>query len=80
MAVKVTIDHEHHIAVPTAIRDQLRLHPGDQLIAHVRDGDIVLVPEHGDAVDQLRGLHREIWEGVDIDHYLDRERDSWETS
>ena len=28
--------------------------------------------------EQLPGLHREIWEGVDPDEYLERERASWE--
>ena len=27
---------------------------------------------------QLAGLHREIWEGIDTDAYLQEERDAWE--
>jgi len=30
--------------------------------------------------DALAGLHREIWEGVDTDAYLQQERDAWEPS
>lgn len=30
--------------------------------------------------DALAGLHREIWEGVDTDAYLQEERDAWEPS
>jgi len=30
--------------------------------------------------DTLAGLHREIWEGVDTDAYLQQERDAWEPS
>jgi hypothetical protein len=26
----------------------------------------------------LSGLGKEIWEGVDVDEYLNRERDSWD--
>ncbi len=30
--------------------------------------------------DTLAGLHREIWEGVDTDAYMQQERDAWEPS
>lgn len=80
MPVKVKINSKHQIAVPSAIRKELHLGPGDRLLAHVRNGVIVLVPERGDAVEQLRGLHREIWEGVDANEYVNQERDAWDTS
>lgn len=34
----------------------------------------------GTYTDYLAGLHREIWEGLDTDAYLDQERDAWPTS
>ncbi len=33
----------------------------------------------GSYTDYLAGLHREIWEGVDTDAYLQQERDEWQT-
>lgn len=27
---------------------------------------------------ELRGLGKEIWEGIDAQEYIDRERDSWD--
>jgi AbrB family looped-hinge helix DNA binding protein len=75
--IPVKISSKHQIAVPSAIRKELGLEAGDRLLARVRDGVIVLVPERGSALDQLRGLHREIWEG-DIDAYLDEERNAWD--
>lgn len=80
MSIKVKISSKHQIAVPSAIRKELQLVPGDQLLARVRDGVIVLVPVRGDAVDQLRGLGREIWKDTDVDEYINQERDSWEAS
>ena len=76
----VKISSKHQIAVPSAIRKELGLEAGDYLLAQVRDGVIVLVPRRGDAVDQLRGLHREIWEGEDAQTYIDRERDAWDSA
>jgi len=75
--MSVKISSKHQIAVPAAIRKELDLEAGDRLLAQVRDGVIVLVPERGSALDQLRGLYREIWEG-DIQAYLDEERDAWD--
>lgn len=75
--ISVKISSKHQIAVPSAIRKELELKAGDRLLAQVRDGVIVLVPERGSALDQLRGLYGEIWEG-DIQAYLDEERDAWD--
>jgi len=50
---------------------------GDYLRVEVQDGVIMLIPEPTDPVEELRGLGREIWEGVDAQEYVDRERDGW---
>ncbi|MCO5221460.1 MAG: AbrB/MazE/SpoVT family DNA-binding domain-containing protein [Thermomicrobiales bacterium] len=76
--ISVKISSKHQIAVPSAIRKELQLEAGDRLSARVRDGVIVLVPQRGDAVDQLRCLHPEIWTS-DIQSYLDEERDAWDS-
>ena len=78
--ISVKISSKHQIAVPSAIRKELHLEAGDHLLAEVRDGVIVLVPRRGDALDQLRGVHREIWAGADIQEYIDEERDSWDSA
>ncbi len=75
--ISVKIRSKHQIAVPSAIRKELCLEAGDRLLAQVRDGVIVLVPARGSALDQLRGLHREVWE-CDIQAYLDEEREAWD--
>lgn len=31
-----------------------------------------------DPAKHLRGLHKEIWQGVDVERYLEQERDSWD--
>ena len=74
--VPVKISSKHEIVVPSAIRKELNLAAGDYLLARVRDAVIVLVPRRGDAVDQLRGLHRDVWEGEDNQAHIDRERDA----
>jgi prevent-host-death family protein len=34
----------------------------------------------GSYTDHLAGLHREIWQDIDTDAYLQQERDAWELS
>lgn len=80
MVTRLVISSEHRIEVPSTIREELRLDAGDHLLAHVRDGVLVLVPEGRNPVERLRGLYREIWEGIDAHEYVNQERDSWEAS
>jgi AbrB family looped-hinge helix DNA binding protein len=78
--IAVKISSKHQIAVPSAIRKELGLAAGDYLLARVRDGVIVLVPRRGDAVDQLLGLYRDVWEHEDVQAYVDQERDAWDSA
>jgi hypothetical protein len=45
----------------------------------LRGGYAVLLPEPQDYSQRLRGLHREIWEGVEPQEYVRQERDAWRT-
>jgi len=77
MKLRVKVTSEHHIDIPVAVRERLAIHGGDYLQMDVRDGVIVLIPESRDPIAELRGLGREIWEGVDVQDYIDGEREDW---
>lgn len=79
MAARVTVSDDFQIEVPDEARERLRLKAGDRLLVEVRDGSIVMVPEPNDYVGRLRGLHRDVWEGVDPQAYVNGERDAWTT-
>ncbi len=53
-------------------QDQLRL--AEQLIALARRQ---IGPAKRRSIRELRGLGKEIWEGVDAQEYVDKERESW---
>ena len=40
----------------------------------VQDGVLVLIPERSSS---LQGLHNEIWKEVDVNEYLNTEREAW---
>jgi AbrB family looped-hinge helix DNA binding protein len=75
MATRVTVSGDFQINVPDEARVQLHLKAGDHLLIEIRDGSIVLVPEPTDYVQRLRGLHREVWEGIDAQAYVSGERE-----
>ena len=54
--------------------DQLRLLA--DLAAMVRDHQIKSEPEH--TFLELRGLGKELWRSIDVDQYLEEERNSWD--
>jgi len=78
MAIRLQISDDGRLTIPDEARRQLQIGPGDTLLADVRDGALVLVPAPLDAVAQLRGLHRDIWQDIDPDEYVKRERESWQ--
>lgn len=78
MALRVKVTDDFLVAVPDEARRRLNIERGDCLLVEVRDNAIVLTPEPHDYARRLRGLHREIWDGVDVDEYVRREREAWE--
>jgi AbrB family looped-hinge helix DNA binding protein len=74
---KVKVSNKLQISVPAEARKKLNIKAGDYLIVEIRGDSIVLSPEPTDYVAYMRGLHAEVWEGVDVDEYLRQERDAW---
>ena len=79
MAVLVKVSAKNQIAVPAEARRKLQIKKGDRLLVEVRDGYAVLMPEPQDYSQRLRGLHREIWEGVEPQGYIRQEREAWQS-
>ncbi len=77
MAFRIKVNNKHQITIPAAIRKELHIERGDHLLLEVHHGHIVLMPEPRTYSQHLRGLHREIWEGIEPQDYVDRERDGW---
>lgn len=79
MAARVKVSNRFQIAVPAIARRKLRIKRGDRLLVDVREGSVVLIPEPADYVEHLRGLHQDLWDGVDPQDYVRREREAWPT-
>ncbi|MBX6772587.1 MAG: AbrB/MazE/SpoVT family DNA-binding domain-containing protein [Chloroflexi bacterium] len=79
MAVRVKVSKKYQIAVPSEVRKQLGIKSGDELLVELRNGYIVLLPEPHNYSQRLRGLHREVWAGVEPQEYVRHEREAWQT-
>lgn len=77
MPVAVTMSSKNQIVVPSEAREKLHLAPGDKLLVLCKDDRIVLIPKPADFTSRLKGLHAELWEGIDPADYLRGERDDW---
>jgi bifunctional DNA-binding transcriptional regulator/antitoxin component of YhaV-PrlF toxin-antitoxin module len=80
MTLEVKVSKKYQIALPSALRKQLWILNGDHPRAEVRDGNLVFTPEKRSCTDQIMGLHKEVWEGIDVDEYIRQERASRDRS
>ena len=73
----VKVSSRNQIALPSEARKKLNIRSGDRLLVDVQDGVLMLIPQPQDYVAAMAGLHREVWDGVDAEAYLNEERDAW---
>jgi len=73
----VKINTKYQITLPKPAREKLNIKAGNRLLVDVQDGVMVLIPQPKRYTDYLQGLHSDIWKGVDVEQYLDREREAW---
>lgn len=63
---KVKVSPKFQIVIPKAIRDELQLHPGQELLLYLHDGALHLNPQR--SIRELRGIAKGIrWEPTDRD-------------
>lgn len=77
MIQRVKVSSKNQIAVPAAARERLNISAGDTLLVEIRDDSILLMREPEDYVEHMRGLHKEVWEGIDAQEYVASERKAW---
>jgi AbrB family looped-hinge helix DNA binding protein len=75
----VKVNAKNQITVPLVARKKLNIQKGDSLLVDVQNGMVVLTPCPNRYTDYLQGLHSDIWKGVDIQKYLNGEREGWKS-
>ena len=75
----VRVSGKYQIVIPRRVREALGIRPGDQLLITVKGGEMLIRPKPKSYAEYLRGLHKEIWKGVEAEEYVREERESWES-
>ena len=78
MEVGAKLSSKCQVVIPKRVRQALEIGPGDELLMVVKDGNIIIRPKPKSFTDYIKGLHKEVWDDVDTDHYLNGEREAWE--
>ncbi len=78
MEVIVRISSKNQIVIPREARRALSLGAGDEILVEIEEGRAVLYPRPKNYAKHLRGLHKEVWRGVDATQYVREERKGWE--
>ena len=72
----IKINAKYQITIPKSVRKKLNVKADDSLLVDVQDGMMILIPQ-GNKSAYLRGLHSEIWNGLDVQKYVNDERRAW---
>jgi len=76
-ATTVKVSKRYQIAVPARARQLLNINSGDRLLVDVQDGIMILIPKPDNYTEAMAGLHKEVWEDVSAQEYIDEERNAW---
>lgn len=71
------VSSKYQIVIPKRVREALGLRPGDRLLLAFEDGKVVMRLRPRSYAQHLRGLHKEVWQGLDATEYVREERASW---
>lgn len=77
MSIVTKVSKKSQIVIPKEIRRLVHLFDGDELMVDVEGDRIILRVKPRSYTKKLKGLHKEIWKGVDPKKYIKEERDSW---
>jgi AbrB family looped-hinge helix DNA binding protein len=78
--MRVKVSDRNQIALPSKVRRELNIQPGDYLLVDIQDGIIVMMPAPPPGVDYLAGFHKEVWARINANEYIREERASWQDS
>ncbi len=74
------VSHKFQVVIPKEVRETLGISKGDILQVYEKDHEIVMKKVKVTkpvSLKNLKGLGKEVWEYIDIEEYIKKERDSW---
>lgn len=74
------VSHKFQVVIPKDIREFLGISKGDTLEVYGKDHEIIMKKtdlRKPLSLKNLKGLGKEIWKDLNVEEYINRERDSW---
>ena len=74
------VSHKFQVVIPKEVRESLGISKGDKLEVYGKNHAIIMKKSKVKkplSLKDLKGLGKEIWKGVDIEDYINKERESW---
>ncbi len=74
------VSHKFQVVIPKDIRELLGISKGDTLEVYKKNHEIVMKKIKAKkplSLRNLKGLGKEIWQTIDVDEYIKKERESW---
>jgi len=78
MVSEVKVSSKYQVVIPKEAREKVGLGKGDTRIVNVEDDVITMRRRPESFTEYGRGLHRDVWEKIDTEKYLEELRREWE--
>lgn len=77
MLITTKVGKKSQIVIPKEIRETVGISEGDELIVDVEEDRVILKVKPSSYSKRLKGLHKDVWKGIDPLKYVKSERESW---
>lgn len=82
MQIQTLVNVKYQVVIPKEARKKVKIKPGQRMNVNIAGDQIILSPAKSKK--QLKWpedyikKYGDIWKGVDVDKYIDEERNSWD--
>ena len=77
MPITTKLGKKSQLVIPKEVRNAVGITEGDELIIDVVEDKIVIKQKPKSYSKKLKGLHKDVWKGIDPLKYVKKERESW---
>ncbi len=75
--LSVKVNSKNQITIPRSVRERFNIKVGDELLVDVQKNLVVVIPKPANYAKHLERIAPEIWKSIDVEKYLNAERNSW---
>jgi len=77
MPITTKLGKKSQLVIPKEVRNAVGITEGDELIIDLVEDKIVIKQKPKSYSKKLKGLHKDVWKGIDPLKYVKKERESW---